>query len=141
MNTVSVMRKFVLLLLCLAAPAIAAEKMSAPQLIDLAKSNGSGLRDAIVASFDAKDLKEGTAWAGQGPDFFFATEAPSQPSLVIDDSTGPQMQHLAGSSDLWYATAHIEAVAKLHSFHYTVHGAAFGGKLDLPAFGAPISAT
>lgn len=137
MNTVSVMRKFALLLLCLAAPAIAAEKMSAPQLIDLAKSNGSGLRDAIVASFDAKDLKEGTAWAGQGPDFFFATEAPSQPSLVIDDSTGPQMQHLAGS-DLWYATAHIEPVAKLHSFHYTVHGAAFGGKLDLPAFG-PLS--
>ena len=47
------------------------------------------------------------------------------------------MQHLA-SSDLWYAAAHIEPVGRLHSFHYVVNGANFGGKLDLPAFG-PLS--
>ena len=95
--------------------------MSAPQLIDLAKSNRAGLRDAITASFEAKDLKEGTAWAGHGPDFFFATQAPSPPSLMIDDAPGPQMQHLAGS-DLWYAAAKIEPVGRLHSFHYLVNG-------------------
>lgn len=119
-----------------------AEKLSAPQLIELAGSNGSksdnaGLRDAIVASFDAKDLKEGTAWTSHGPDFFFATQAPTQPSLIIDDAVGPQMQHLAGS-DIWYTAAHIEPVGRLHSFRYMVNGAAFGGKLDLPAFG-PLS--
>jgi len=106
-----------LLLLCLAIPAFAAEKLSAPQLIDLAKSNRARLQDAIVASFEAKDLKEGTAWAGRGPDFFFATQANSQPSLVIDQGPGPQVQHLAGS-DLWYVAAHIEPVGRLHSFHY-----------------------
>ena len=68
-----------LLLLCFIAPAIAAEKMTAPQLIDLAKSNSADLREAITATFDARDLKEGTAWTGHGPDFFFATQAPSQP--------------------------------------------------------------
>ncbi len=47
------------------------------------------------------------------------------------------MQQLAGS-DLWYAAAHIEPVGRLHSFHYLVNGAKFGGKLDLPAFG-PLS--
>jgi len=31
------------------------------------------LRDAITATFDEKDLKEGTAWAGHASDFFFAT--------------------------------------------------------------------
>jgi hypothetical protein len=123
-----------LLLLCLAIPAFAAEKLSAPQLIDLANSNNAGLQDAIVASFEAKDLKEGTAWAGRGPDFFFATQANSQPSLVIDQGPGPQVQHLAGS-DLWYVAAHIEPVGRLHSFHYLVNGLKFGGKLDLPAFG------
>ena len=128
------MWKCALLLLCLITPAIAAEKMTATQLIDLAKANGAGLRDAISASFDAKDLKEGTAWAGHGPDFFFATQASSQPSLLIDEAPGPQMQHLAGS-DLWYAAAQIEPVGRLHSFHYTINGEAFGGKLDLPAFG------
>src|ERR1700690_2167271 len=111
------MLKHALLLICFAIPVIGADKMSAPQLIDLAKSNSAGLRDAITSSFDAKDLKEGTAWAGRGPDFFFATQAPSQPSLVIDDAPGPQMQHLAGS-DLWYAAAHIEPVGGLQAFTY-----------------------
>lgn len=131
------MWKRALLLLCLVAPASAAEKMSAPQLIDLAKAKSAGLRDAITASFDARDLKEGTAWSGHGPDFFFATQAPSQPSLIIDEAPGPAMQHLAGS-DLWYAAARIEPVGRLHAFHYMINGSAFGGKLDLPAFG-PLS--
>ena len=108
--------------------------MSAPQLIDLAKSNSANLREAITATFDARDLKEGTAWTGHGSDFFFATQAPSQPSLVIDEAPGPAMQHLAGS-DLWYAAARIEPMGRLHSFHYMINGAAFGGKLDVPAFG------
>jgi enterochelin esterase-like enzyme len=128
------MWKCALFLLCFVTSAIAAEKMTAPQLIDLAKANSAGLREAITSTFEAKDLKEGTAWAGHGPDFFFATEASSQPSLLIDEAPGPQMQHLAGS-DLWYAAARIEPVGRLHSFHYMINGAAFGGKLDLPAFG------
>jgi enterochelin esterase-like enzyme len=131
------MWKLALLSLCLCAPAYAGEKLSAPQLIDLAKSNNSGLRDAITTAFDAKDLKDGTAWSGHGPDFFFATEATEQPSLVIDEAAGPQMQHLTGS-DLWYATARIDPVGRLHSFHYLIAGAKFGGRLDLPAFG-PLS--
>ena len=52
-------------------------------------SPGPKLRDAIIATFDAKDLKEGTAWAGQGPDFFFATQAAAKPELFIDGATGP----------------------------------------------------
>jgi enterochelin esterase-like enzyme len=131
------MWKVTVLLICVASMAVAAEKMSAPQLIELAKSKSPGLRDAISSTFEAKDLKEGTAWAGQGSEFFFATQTPTQPSLLIDDAPGTQMQSLAGS-DLWYATAHIELVGKLHSFHYLVNGASFGGKLDLPAFG-PLS--
>jgi enterochelin esterase family protein len=110
------------------------QKSSAPQLIELAKSNSSKLHDAISATFDAKDLKEGTAWLGHGPDFFFALETASKPTLVIDDAPASEMHQLAGSQ-LWHATAHIEKVGKLHSFHYLVQGAKFGGRLDLPAFG------
>ena len=126
-----------LLFVCLMASAFAAEKRSAPQLIELAKSNSSELREAIAASFETKDLTSGTAWAGRGPDFFFALQSSSQPSLVIDNASGPAMQHLAGS-DFWYAPARIEPVGRLHSFHYLVNGQAFGGRLDLPAFG-PLS--
>ncbi len=115
----------------------AAEKTNAVQLAAFAKSGSPQLRDAITATFDAKDLKEGTAWAGQGPDFFFATESASKPELHIDSASGPQMQQLVGSN-LWYAAARIEQLGKLHSFYYLVNGAKFGGKLDVPAFG-PLS--
>jgi enterochelin esterase-like enzyme len=123
--------------LVLTMPALAAEKLSAPELIDLARNHSANLHDAITASFDAKDLKEGTAWAGHGPDFIFATEATSQPSLVIDEDQPQTMQQVAGSS-LWYATARIEKTGTLHAFHYKINGADFGGKLDLPVFG-PLS--
>ncbi|MGA8151149.1 MAG: alpha/beta hydrolase-fold protein [Terriglobales bacterium] len=117
----------------LIAPAFAAEKSDATQLTELAKSNSRGLQEAITSSLDAKSLQDGTAWISRGPDFFFATEAPSKPELVIDGVTGPQMQNLSGSA-LWYAPARIQPVGRLHSFYYLVQGAKFGGRLDLPAF-------
>src|SRR5277367_638448 len=131
-----------------AATGFAAEKSTATQLIELAKSSNPALKDAITNTFDAKELKEGTAWIGRGPDFFFAVEAAAKPALVIDDSAGPQMQNLA-ASDLWYASTRIAPVGRLHSFHYLVASnesssngmkgsTSFGGRLDLPAFG-PLS--
>jgi enterochelin esterase-like enzyme len=124
---------FLLLLLALPSLVPAADKLTTPQLIALASTNPGALPDAIRASMDAKDLQAGTAWLGHGPDFFFATESSSKPTLLIDDASGPQMQQLA-NSNLWYAAAHIEPLGKLHSFHYLVNGATFGGRLDLPAF-------
>jgi hypothetical protein len=58
------MKRLVVLCLSVITAAFATDKMTAPQLIDLARSNSAGLREAISATFDAKDLKEGTAWAG-----------------------------------------------------------------------------
>ena len=116
---------------------VAAQKRTAPELIALAKAKSAELRSAIEASFEAKDLKEGTAWLGRGPDFFFAVEAAAAPELMIDDAAGPAMTHLDGS-ELWYASAHIEPAGRLHAFHYMVKGAKFGGRLDLPAYG-PLS--
>lgn len=124
-----------ILLLVPSTCAVAAEKSTAPQLIELANSNSPALRDAIISTFDPKDLKEATAWIARGPDFFFAAQAPSQPTLFIDEVPGPQMRNFSGS-DLWYAPARIEPVGKLHSFHYLINGAKFGGRLDLPAFTA-----
>jgi enterochelin esterase family protein len=131
------MWKYLILSISLIASSFAAEKMSAPQLIELAKTDSARLRDAIPATFDAKDLTGGTAWAGHGPDFFFAIQTSSQPSLVIDGAPGLAMQRLAGS-DFWYAPARIEPVGRLHAFHYLINGQSFGGRLDLPAFG-PLS--
>ena len=116
---------------------IAAEKSTATQLVELAKAGSPSLRDAIASTFEAKDLKEGTAWAGRGSDFFFAVQAQAKPQLFIDAAPGPQMRPIAGS-DIWYSAAHIEQLGKLHSFYYLVNGKRFGGKPDVPAFG-PLS--
>ncbi len=115
----------------------AAEKSTATQLVELAKAGSPSLRDAIASTFEAKDLKEGTAWAGRGSDFFFAVQAQAKPELFIDAAPGPQMRPIAGS-DIWYSAAHIEQLGKLHSFYYLVNGKGFGGKSDVPAFG-PLS--
>jgi enterochelin esterase-like enzyme len=140
------MRERVLLVLLMALPfgaagnaQPAAKKMTAPELIALAKAKDAGLEQAIRGTFEEKELKEGTAWAGYGPDFFFAIEADTMPSLVIDDTaTGMAMEAVPrGKAEgrLRYAAMRIDPVGKLHAFHYLVDGKAFGGKLDLPAYG------
>jgi len=122
----------------LISPIFAAEKSTAIQLTDLAKSNSPALRDAIASTFDAKDLKEGTAWIADGPDFFFALETSSRPEIAIDGiSTIPKMQNIS-NSNLWYAAVSISPVGKLHSFFYIINNQKFGGRLDLPVFG-PLS--
>jgi enterochelin esterase family protein len=126
---------FVMIGLVMFRPAAAAEKLNATQLIELAKDNGPGLEEAIRASLDAKALMEGKAWAGRGPDFFFATEADAEPWLFVDDAVAPKMKNVA-STKLWFAITKIEAVGKAHSFYYVVEGKKFGGSLDVPAFGA-----
>lgn len=126
-----------MVLLSLVAPALGAEKKTALELLELAKTHSARLREAITASFDAKNLKEGTAWAGRGPDFFFAVEAALRPALVIDGAPGLAMQAVSGS-EFWYAAARIEKVGKLHSYHYVIDSKEFGGSVDLPGFG-PLS--
>jgi len=127
----------------LAKSQTAAKKRTAPELIELARQKDGALEAAIRGTFDEKTLKEGTAWVGYGPDFFFAIDAGAMPSLVIDDeATGRAMEAVpggqAGGSKLWYAAVRIDPVGKLHAFYYLVDGKAFGGKLDLPAYG-PLS--
>jgi enterochelin esterase family protein len=115
----------------------AADTVSATELTALAKAHSPELRAAVLATFDEKDLKAGTAWAGRGSDFFFAVEAPSTPSLVIDEGTAAPMERFE-QTDLWFAPKQISEVGHVHQFHYLVDGARFGGRLDMPAFG-PLS--
>src|SRR4051812_14927168 len=129
------MKKLAIVFFCLVSWAFGAEKKSATELVALANARSPELQSAITATFEPKALKEGTAWSGRGPEFFFAVESALQPSLVIDDAAGPKMERI-GETQLWYASARIEQLGKLHSFHYIINGAKFGGSLDLPAFTA-----
>jgi enterochelin esterase family protein len=131
------MRRYLGLIALLTLTAFAQQKMQAPDLIALANSGKPELREAITRTFDARALQDGTGWIGHGPDFFFAIETDANPSLVMDDGAAKPMKQIAGSK-LWYATLDDVKVGTAHTFHYMVNGAAFGGSLDMPAFG-PLS--
>lgn len=130
------MWKTLVFVLLLAIPALAAERLSAPQLIELARANSPSLGAAISDSFKAEDLQAGTAWAGRGNDFFFAVRATTKPKLLVDGAAGPEMKQLAGT-ELWFAVAAIDPrLGSAHSFNYVVGVANFGGSADVPAFGS-----
>ena len=128
------MRRYPTLIVLLTLPAFAQQRLQAPDLIALAKSGGPELRGAIAGTFDAKALQDGTGWIGHGSEFFFAIVTDTEPSLVIDEAAAKPMKQIAGSK-LWYATLDDVKVETAHTFHYMVNGAAFGGSLDMPAFG------
>lgn len=131
------MLRLLAVVLCLTLPACAQPKLQAPALIALADANSPTLAEAIRATFTLKDLHDGTASVSRGPDFFFATESTTQPTLILDEATTVPT-HPIPNTNLYYATAHNVATAQLHAFHYMIAGQSFGGRLDLPAFG-PLS--
>ncbi|MBV9404115.1 MAG: hypothetical protein JO211_02145, partial [Acidobacteriaceae bacterium] len=132
------MRAFVFCLCLAAAPAWAAEKPSATELIELARANpGGALRDAITTAFSSDALTAGTAWAARAGNLFVAIESGPEPVLFIDNARGPEMQRVNGTA-IWYAFTTELAVSRLHSFNYEINGARTGGSHDVPALG-PLS--
>lgn len=126
--------KSILLSLALAVSAHAADRLTATQLAEMARSHPDQLAAAIKARFEEKNLSEGKAWASQGEQVFFAVQASTEPKLLIDDAAGPKMIAIPSSS-LWYADPEIRPAGKLHSFYYLLDGARFGGSTDLPILG------
>ena len=122
-------RTWAFVLLCL--PAISAEKPSFDELMKLVRAGSSALPAALADAMGADNLAKGTASLSQGPEFLFAVNAASKPQLFVDEAgAGAAVQH-AGA--VWFATAKL-ATGTTHSFYWTVDGAKFGGRTDLPAF-------
>jgi len=120
--------------LCLsAAAAFGADKLTAPQLIDLTQGSPDKLREALVSTLGEDNIKNGTAVTGHGPDFIWAVEAASRPMLMVDEAAGPAMKQIA-KSDIWYAVGKL-GVGTGHEFDYKIDGKQFGGKKDVPAYG------
>jgi enterochelin esterase family protein len=125
--------KQLLMLLMLAAPAAAADTMTAPQLIALAHRDPARLHAALVATLTADAMKKGTAVLGRGEDFIFAVDAATRPALLFDDGPGPLMHKIAGTAT-WYGIGKL-AVGTSHGFLYKIAGKPFGGSRDVPAYG------
>lgn len=112
----------------------AAETVTVTSLIEMSRNPGSGeFRKALAEVFKEADLQKGVAWMGHGPDFFWAVDSASAPTLFVDDARGPAMTQVPGTN-LWFASGQVRPLGKSHAFHYVMNGQRFGGRLDMPAF-------
>src|SRR5215469_9390363 len=102
------MRKAAFLLVVTATVCIA-QTPTVARLTELAKHPGSPeFEQALKASMKPPErLQKGTAYIGEGPEFFFAVEAAGQPELYIDDQHAAALKRI-GSSNLWYAPATLK---------------------------------
>jgi enterochelin esterase-like enzyme len=116
----------------------AMERTAMDRILAMAKarSDSPEFREALVARLGDAAIKSGEAFDSNGPDFIWAVEAASQPTLVVDDQAVGAMQRISGTN-LWFRTAQLR-VGTSHRFHYLVDGRAFGGSVDVPAYG-PLS--
>jgi enterochelin esterase-like enzyme len=120
------------MVLLISAALFAADKATIADLQRLVHDKSPGARSAIAAAMGEENLQKGTAVLFEGGEFAFAVVSQKEPKLVIDDGTPRTMMQLG---DLWVGHARVET-SRTHNFHYLVDGAVFGGRTDVPAFGA-----
>jgi enterochelin esterase family protein len=89
-------------------------------------------RDLLVKHLGEAPIKAGEAFNSNGPDFIWAVESASQPSMILDDQPAGPLRRIAGTN-LWFHVAQLR-VGTSHRFHYLVNGAKFGGSYDVPAY-------
>ena len=111
-----------------------AQTPTVAKLKELSDNAGSPeFEQAVKAALKLPAIQKGTAYLGEGPDFFFAVEAASQPELYVDDLDNAALRR-AGNSNLWYTARSFET-GRSHSFYYMISGAKFGGQTDVPCYG------
>jgi enterochelin esterase-like enzyme len=130
------------LALCALSPArgYAMERAAMDQLLAMARARADSpeFREALVKRLGDAPIKSGEAFDSNGPDFIWAVEAATQPTLVVDDQPVGAMRQISGSR-LWFHTGQLR-VGTSHRFHYLIDGKKFGGSYDMPAYG-PLSYT
>jgi len=120
----------------LVAPHAAVGQTSpAAALIELARRDphSAEFRAALSKTFSDADLKAGKAVAGYGPDFLWAIESATRPTLFVYNAAAPAMSQIP-ETGLWMALGRMKTGTS-HSFYYTVQGARFGGRTDVAAYG------
>src|SRR5438874_366379 len=73
-------------------------------------------RAALMKAFPDADVKAGTAFNSNGPDFIWAVESAKPPAIIIDDKPAGPIRQIAGTT-LWFYVAQLK-VGTAHRFHY-----------------------
>lgn len=130
------MRAISIAILCVSVglPVARAEKLPAAKLIAAAKQSplSADFAQTLTASLPSADLKKGTAFAGDGPEFLCAVESAIAPTLIVDEDAGAPMIRVP-STDLWFGVG-VWKPGTSHSFRYKISGASFSSRTDVAAY-------
>ena len=80
-----------------------------------ARPDAPEFREGLTARLGEAAIKSGEAFDSNGPDFIWAVEAASQPTLLVDDQTVATQRRSTGST-LWFRTGQLR-VGTSHRFH------------------------
>jgi len=118
------------------ATAEALERAPMDELLAMARTRPDApeFGAALVKHLGEAQIKSGEAYNSNGPDFIWAVESASQPSIVIDDQPAGVMRRVA-RTNRWFHVGQLR-VGTGHRFHYLVEGKRFGGSVDVPAYTA-----
>jgi enterochelin esterase-like enzyme len=121
-----------LVTLIMLAGVCTAQKVSTPELLQMARTRAAGLEPALRDTFSADNLQKGTAAAGEMGDFVWAVAADRGPSLQIN-TEAPIPAFKAGS--LWVVQSRLVTGAA-YKYTWIADGKPIGGANNLPAFGS-----
>ncbi len=120
-----------LLTLMMLAGVGAAQPVSTPDLLQMARTRAAGLEQALRDTLGVDKIQKGKAVAGEMGDFVWTVAAEKSPSLQIDDDPAiPAFQ--AGS--LWVVQSRLKT-GTAHKYLWMSDGKPIGGDYNLPAFG------
>ena len=119
-----------LLSVMILAQLCAAQKVSTPDLLQMARLRAPGLEQALRDTLGADNIEKGTAAAGEMGDFVFAIASEKGPALQIDGAP-PIAAFQAGS--LWVVQTRLN-MGTAYKYTWLADGKPIGGANNLPAF-------
>lgn len=114
--------------LCLTAQA---EKVTAAKLIEMAQKRDPALETALRDTLGAEAIQKGTAVLGEGAEFIWAVDAPTEPLLQLNNNVPFHVYKLGG---LWMYQGQLKTGTS-HRFNWVIDAKPFGGANNIAAFG------
>lgn len=101
------------------------------QIMTLSRSRPDSpeFREALIKHLDEAAIKSGEAFNSNGPDFIWAVEAATSPTLIVDDQPVVAMRRISGTN-LWFHTGQRRGIPQGRISEKLVHTSKLCGGME-----------